>query len=127
MNSLISLGASTSFSAGILSALIPGLTVDVSFLEEPVMLLAFVLLGRSLEKKARKEASGVCSLSIYIIRIQNIQQVMSRNFSLSRAPSPTLRTRAIYPSYMPHEDLFFFTALIKIFNRSFYLQTICHP
>lgn len=57
MNSLISLGATTSFSAGILSAVLPDLSIDPSFLEEPVMLLAFVLLGRSLEKKARKEAS----------------------------------------------------------------------
>lgn len=58
MNSLISLGATTSFSAGILSAILPDLSIDPSFLEEPVMLLAFVLLGRSLEKKARKEASS---------------------------------------------------------------------
>lgn len=58
MNSLISLGATTSFSAGILSALMPDLSIDPSFLEEPVMLLAFVLLGRSLERKARREASS---------------------------------------------------------------------
>lgn len=58
MNSLIALGATTSFSAGTLSALLPSLTIDSSFLEEPVMLLAFVLLGRSLEQRARNEASG---------------------------------------------------------------------
>ena len=58
MNSLISLGATTSFSAGILSALMPDLSLDPSFLEEPVMLLAFVLLGRSLERQARREASS---------------------------------------------------------------------
>jgi len=58
MNSLISLGATTSFSAGVLSALMPDLSIDPSFLEEPVMLLAFVLLGRSLERKARREASS---------------------------------------------------------------------
>lgn len=58
MNSLISLGATTSFSAGLLSAMLPNLSIDPSFLEEPVMLLAFVLLGRSLERKARKEASS---------------------------------------------------------------------
>jgi len=61
MNSLISLGATTSFSAGILSAVLPDLSIDPSFLEEPVMLLAFVLLGRSLERKARKEAA--CDLT----------------------------------------------------------------
>lgn len=58
MNSLISLGATTSFSTGLLSAFLPNLSIDPSFLEEPVMLLAFVLLGRSLEKKARAEASN---------------------------------------------------------------------
>lgn len=58
MNSLIALGASTSFTAGLLSATVPGLTVDPSFLEEPVMLLAFVLLGRSLEARARLKASS---------------------------------------------------------------------
>jgi Cu2+-exporting ATPase len=58
MNSLIALGASTSFTAGLLSATIPELTIDPSFLEEPVMLLAFVLLGRSLEARARAKASS---------------------------------------------------------------------
>lgn len=58
MNSLIALGASTSFTAGVLSAVVPGLTIDPSFLEEPVMLLAFVLLGRSLEARARANASS---------------------------------------------------------------------
>lgn len=58
MNSLISLGATTSFSAGMLSAFMPDLSLDPSFLEEPVMLLAFVLLGRSLERQARQEASS---------------------------------------------------------------------
>lgn len=36
MNSLLFLGTSTSFTAGAVSALVPGLTVDPSFLEEPV-------------------------------------------------------------------------------------------
>lgn len=58
MNSLIAVGAVTSFTAGALSALLPGFSVDPSFLEEPVMLLAFVLLGRSLEARARLSASG---------------------------------------------------------------------
>jgi len=31
----------------------------VGFLEEPVMLLAFVLLGRALETRARLKASGM--------------------------------------------------------------------
>ncbi|PRW05833.1 copper-transporting ATPase chloroplastic [Chlorella sorokiniana] len=58
MNSLIALGASTSFAAGAASAALPGFVLDPSFLEEPVMLLAFVLLGRSLEARARAAASA---------------------------------------------------------------------
>ena len=58
MNSLIALGATTSFAAGSASALLPGFVLDPSFLEEPVMLLAFVLLGRSLEGRARARASA---------------------------------------------------------------------
>ena len=58
MNSLIGLGALTSFAAGVAGPLAPGMAFDTSFLEEPVMLLAFVLLGRSLEARARLRASG---------------------------------------------------------------------
>jgi cation transport ATPase len=58
MNSLIALGAVTSFSAGAACALVPGFALDPAFLEEPVMLLAFVLLGRSLEARARAAASA---------------------------------------------------------------------
>jgi hypothetical protein len=58
MNSLIGLGALTSFAAGVAAPLVPGMAFDASFLEEPVMLLAFVLLGRSLEARARLKASG---------------------------------------------------------------------
>ena len=59
MNSLIGLGAATSFTAGTASLLLPGAGLEVGFLEEPVMLLAFVLLGRALETRARLKASGV--------------------------------------------------------------------
>ncbi len=58
MNSLIGLGAATSFTAGTASLLLPGAGLEVGFMEEPVMLLAFVLLGRALETRARLKASG---------------------------------------------------------------------
>ncbi len=58
MNSLIGLGATTSFAAGAASALNPALGLEATFMEEPVMLLAFVLLGRALEARARLKASG---------------------------------------------------------------------
>ena len=62
MNSLIGLGATTSFAAGAASALNPALGLEATFMEEPVMLLAFVLLGRALEARARLKASGKQSI-----------------------------------------------------------------
>ena len=53
MNSLIAVGGLTSFAAGAAAPLFPALGFDASFMEEPVMLLAFVLLGRTLEARAR--------------------------------------------------------------------------
>lgn len=58
MNSLVAIGSSTSFSVGAAAALLPSLGFDASFMEEPVMLLAFVLLGRALE--ARAKVGGYC-------------------------------------------------------------------
>lgn len=59
MNSLVGLGAVTSFTAGLAAPIVPGAALEVSFLEEPVMLLSFVLLGRALEARARLKASGI--------------------------------------------------------------------
>lgn len=53
MNSLVAIGSSTSFTVGAAAALMPQLGFDSGFMEEPVMLLAFVLLGRALEARAK--------------------------------------------------------------------------
>ena len=66
MNSLIGLGAATSFTAGAASLAVPGMALEVSFMEEPVMLLAFVLLGRALESRARLKASGEPPLRVIL-------------------------------------------------------------
>ena len=59
MNSLVALGSVASFTAGTLGpTLFPSLGFGASFMEEPVMLLAFVLLGRAAEARARLEASA---------------------------------------------------------------------
>ena len=73
MNSLVSLGATTSFLGGAATALLPGMSTSGSFLEEPVMLLAVVLLGRTLEARARARASGdlrwnCCGFVMRVIR-----------------------------------------------------------
>ncbi|KXZ53854.1 hypothetical protein GPECTOR_6g772 [Gonium pectorale] len=76
MNSLVGLGSTASFAVGLAGAApglaaafgLPGassapaasllLAADASFLEEPVMLLAFVLLGRALEARAKVQAAA---------------------------------------------------------------------
>lgn len=85
MESLVALGSTASFGVGLAAAmggLLRGglvaaaagggggavaaavaaapllLTADASFLEEPVMLLAFVLLGRALEARAKVGSAG---------------------------------------------------------------------
>ncbi|XP_058078208.1 copper-transporting ATPase PAA2, chloroplastic [Magnolia sinica] len=58
MNSLVGFGSVAAFVISTVSLLNPGLEWDASFFDEPVMLLGFVLLGRSLEEKARLQASS---------------------------------------------------------------------
>jgi hypothetical protein len=57
MNSLVALGTCTAFSLAALATAFPALNWDAYCSEEPVMLLAFVLLGRSLERQARLRAA----------------------------------------------------------------------
>ena len=64
MNSLVGVGASAAFGLSIAGALTPpvlgeyGIPVSNDFFEEPVLLLAFILLGRALEARARARASS---------------------------------------------------------------------
>ncbi|XP_022922942.1 copper-transporting ATPase PAA1, chloroplastic isoform X1 [Cucurbita moschata] len=57
MNTLVGLGALSSFTVSSLAALIPKLGWK-AFFEEPVMLIAFVLLGRNLEQRAKIRAAS---------------------------------------------------------------------
>ncbi|KAL6213800.1 hypothetical protein ACLB2K_013240 [Fragaria x ananassa] len=57
MNTLVGLGALSSFAVSSLAALIPKLGWK-TFFEEPIMLIAFVLLGRNLEQRAKIKASS---------------------------------------------------------------------
>lgn len=56
MNSLVGIGTLSAYTASMVALLIPELGWHC-FFEEPVMLLGFVLLGRSLEQRARRRAS----------------------------------------------------------------------
>ncbi|KAF3435020.1 hypothetical protein FNV43_RR22107 [Rhamnella rubrinervis] len=57
MNSLVGLGALSSFTVSSLAAFIPKLGWK-TFFEEPIMLIAFVLLGRNLEQRAKIKATS---------------------------------------------------------------------
>ncbi|KAF7127454.1 hypothetical protein RHSIM_Rhsim11G0136600 [Rhododendron simsii] len=57
MNTLVGLGALSSFAVSSIAALLPQLGWK-SFFEEPIMLIAFVLLGRNLEQRAKIKATS---------------------------------------------------------------------
>ncbi|KAH9697897.1 Copper-transporting ATPase PAA1 [Citrus sinensis] len=57
MNTLVGLGAVSSFTVSSLAALVPKLGWK-AFFEEPIMLIAFVLLGKNLEQRAKIKATS---------------------------------------------------------------------
>ncbi|GKV00051.1 hypothetical protein SLEP1_g12806 [Rubroshorea leprosula] len=71
MNSLVGFGSVAAFIISAVSLINPGLEWDASFFDEPVMLLGFVLLGRSLEEKARIRASSDMNELLSLISTQS--------------------------------------------------------
>lgn len=57
MNTLVSLGTITAYLTSLLALLVPQLGWEC-FFDEPVMLVGFILLGRTLEQQARSRAAG---------------------------------------------------------------------
>jgi len=57
MNTLVGLGTTSAYIASCIALLWPQLGWEC-FFDEPVMLLGFILLGRTLEKRARHQATG---------------------------------------------------------------------
>ncbi|NER48087.1 MAG: copper-translocating P-type ATPase [Symploca sp. SIO1A3] len=57
MNSLVGLGAFTAYTASCVALFFPQLGWEC-FFDEPVMMLGFILLGRTLEQRARRQASA---------------------------------------------------------------------
>jgi Cu2+-exporting ATPase len=56
MNTLVALGTLTAYTTSCIALLFPQLGWEC-FFDEPVMLLGFILLGRTLEQRARRQAS----------------------------------------------------------------------
>ncbi|KAH7840021.1 hypothetical protein Vadar_011509 [Vaccinium darrowii] len=71
MNSLVGFGSIAAFIMSAVSLVNPDLEWDASFFDEPVMLLGFVLLGRSLEEKARIKASSDMNELLSLISTQS--------------------------------------------------------
>jgi P-type Cu2+ transporter len=71
MNSLIGLGALSAYTASCVALLWPALGWDC-FFDEPVMMLGFILLGRTLEQQARSRAA------------RSLRQLMSLQPALAR-------------------------------------------
>ncbi|MGQ9869912.1 heavy metal translocating P-type ATPase [Leptodesmis sp.] len=57
MNTLVSLGTLTAYTTSLIALLFPQLGWEC-FFDEPVMLVGFILLGRTLEQQARHRAAG---------------------------------------------------------------------
>ncbi|MDJ0694770.1 heavy metal translocating P-type ATPase [Mastigocoleus sp. MO_188.B34] len=57
MNTLVALGTLTAYIASLIALLFPNMAWEC-FFDEPVMMLGFILLGRTLEKRARGRASA---------------------------------------------------------------------
>ena len=60
MNTLVSLGTLTAYTASLVALLFPQMGWEC-FFDEPVMMLGFILLGRTLEKQARGKAASAAA------------------------------------------------------------------
>lgn len=83
MNSLVGFGSIAAFIISSVSLLNPGLEWDASFFDEPVMLLGFVLLGRSLEESARIRASSDMNELLSLISTQSRLVITSSESDIS--------------------------------------------
>ncbi|KAF3775796.1 Copper-transporting ATPase [Nymphaea thermarum] len=83
MNSLVGFGCMAAFAISLVSLLNPGLEWDASFFDEPVMLLGFVLLGRTLEERARLRASSDMNQLLSLVSSQSRLVVTSSENGIS--------------------------------------------
>ncbi|NJM17468.1 MAG: copper-translocating P-type ATPase [Richelia sp. RM2_1_2] len=82
MNTLVALGTLSAYIASVVALLFPQLGWEC-FFDEPVMILGFILLGRTLEKQARNRASAA------------FQQLLSLKPSIARLIAKDNQTREI--------------------------------
>ena len=89
MNTLVSLGAISSFSMSTAAMMLPGLGWP-TFFEEPVMLLAFVLLGRAVEERAKLQATS--DMSSLLNLVPDTARLVSSSTPSTGGSDPFYRT-----------------------------------
>ncbi|KAF9680943.1 hypothetical protein SADUNF_Sadunf06G0174100 [Salix dunnii] len=102
MNSLVGFGSVAAFIISAISLLNPELEWDASFFEEPVMLLGFVLLGRSLEEKARIRASSDMNELLSLMSTQSRLVISSSD---SNNPTETVLCSDAICTDVPTDDV----------------------
>jgi P-type Cu2+ transporter len=89
MNTLVSLGTITAFTASLIALLFPQLGWEC-FFDEPVMLVGFILLGRTLEQQAKGRAASaiqaLLALQPQTARLMEDDQLTSHSSPLTPHP-----------------------------------------
>ena len=89
MNTLVGLGTVTAFTASLTALLVPQLGWEC-FFDEPVMLVGFILLGRTLEQRARSRAAS------------SLQALLALQPQTARLVKQTDREPLDPASFVPH-------------------------
>ena len=83
MNTLVGLGALTAYTASCVALFFPQLGWDC-FFDEPVMMLGFILLGRTLEQRARRRAASAFES---LLALQpKVARLISKSTSTATSP-----------------------------------------
>ena len=109
MNTLVSLGALSAYFTSIAALVFPNLGWDC-FFDEPVMLLSFILIGRSLEQRARfRAASSLRSLIALQPALARLTEAPTKN-----KPDSSWQTESITGSTDVSMDVSIPTSQVRI-------------
>ena len=93
MNTLVSLGTLTAYSVSMVALLVPALGWEC-FFDEPVMLVGFILLGRTLEQQARSKAAASLQ-SLAAMQPSTARRIPAATVTLTGEESVTLATEQV--------------------------------
>ncbi|MEM9216620.1 MAG: heavy metal translocating P-type ATPase [Cyanobacteria bacterium P01_F01_bin.150] len=91
MNTLVGIGMLTAYIASLIALAVPSLQWEC-FFDEPVMLVGFILLGRTLEKQARNRTSAALEA---LIDLQPKQARLLSNSLVSELAQENTQTKAV--------------------------------